>query len=245
MHSKMHYETSWRHLSLHISLLRLSLNNYFPSFHIVCEKPHDNGSQRNGRSRGKTKIVDRCQGNGANRPSWVDGRGLRGGRRTVWRYRGRGWGEGCPLDLQRETGRGQDRDTDCVFRPGHWISKPSRGLRDQRKDIYRLRGAGGYTNRVPDREVPLHLLPRSWHLGPSAHATPERRKVAARRLYLQVQKSTINWRTFLCVSPPLFQRSWQSDLSADVVVTIQSLGTDREAEPRGFWTGRIRHWHKI
>ena len=30
-----------------------------------------------------------------------------------------------------------------------------------------------------------------------------------------------------------------------IVVKIQSLGTDREAEPPGFWTGRIRRWHKL
>ena len=26
---------------------------------------------------------------------------------------------------------------------------------------------------------------------------------------------------------------------------IRSLGTDREAEPPGFWTGRIRSWHTL
>ena len=66
MHSKKHYEAIKDNLSFHINLLRLSSSNYFISFHIVCEKPHDSGTQQ--RAKEPTQITEGVEEQEESRP---------------------------------------------------------------------------------------------------------------------------------------------------------------------------------
>ena len=70
------------------------------------------------------------------------------------------------------------------------------------------------------------------------------------RLLLTLKEFHIPLRIWLCTRPSFFSIQVFQKEAAGQRVSMRcredpSLGTDREAEPPGFWTGRIRSWHKL